>query len=171
MGKFIAALEHPAPGQEDFEVKKPFIQGHQVEHIWLSDVRFVGNLFQGRIDNQPRKIAGLKIGEMASVKPNEISDWLFIDKWESSERESPQWESWQWESSPRESIRPEPHVTILPERRGIYPAIDTRGQGKKEQRLRFSLSGPGLSDCLRGLCTRQGSNLQPYDPKSYTLSN
>jgi hypothetical protein len=29
----------------------------------------------------------------------------------------------------------------------------------------------GLSDCLRGFCTRQGSNLQPYDPKSYTLSN
>ena len=56
VGKFIAALEHPAAGQQDFEVKKPFIQGHQVEHIWLSDVRFVGNLFQGRIDNQPRKI-------------------------------------------------------------------------------------------------------------------
>jgi uncharacterized protein YegJ (DUF2314 family) len=79
VGRFIAALEHPAPGQEDFEVKKPFIQGHQVEHIWLSDVRFVGDLFQGRIDNQPRKIAGLKIGEMASVKPNEISDWLYIE--------------------------------------------------------------------------------------------
>jgi len=55
VGKFIAALEHPAPGQEDFEVKKRFIQGHQVEHIWLSDVRFVGDLFQGRIDNQPSK--------------------------------------------------------------------------------------------------------------------
>jgi uncharacterized protein YegJ (DUF2314 family) len=79
VGKFIAALEHPAAGQQDFEVKKPFIQGNQVEHIWLSDVRFVGNLFQGRIDNQPRKIVGLKIGETASVKPNEISDWLFVD--------------------------------------------------------------------------------------------
>ena len=45
----------------------------------MSDVRFVGNLFQGRIDNQPRKIVGLKIGETASVKPNEISDWLYVD--------------------------------------------------------------------------------------------
>jgi uncharacterized protein YegJ (DUF2314 family) len=79
VGKFIAALTHPAAGQEDFEVKKPFIQGNQVEHIWLSDVQLVGNLFQGRIDNQPRKISGLKMGEMVSVKPNEISDWLYID--------------------------------------------------------------------------------------------
>ena len=37
--KFITALKHPAPGQQDFEVKKPFVQGDQVEHIWLSDVR------------------------------------------------------------------------------------------------------------------------------------
>jgi uncharacterized protein YegJ (DUF2314 family) len=62
VGKFITALKHPAPGQQDFEVKKPFVQGNQVEHIWLSDVRFVGNRFQGRVDNQPRKIQGGEVG-------------------------------------------------------------------------------------------------------------
>jgi uncharacterized protein YegJ (DUF2314 family) len=79
VGEFIAALNHPAPGQKDFEVKKPFIQNGQVEHIWLSDVQFVGNRFQGRVDNQPRKIQGLKLGQLVSVKPSEISDWLYID--------------------------------------------------------------------------------------------
>jgi len=79
VGEFIAALKHPAPGQQDFEVKKPFIQNGQVEHIWLSDVQFVGNRFQGRVDNQPRKIQGLKLGQLVSVNPNEISDWLYID--------------------------------------------------------------------------------------------
>ena len=80
VGRFIAALKHPAPGQQDFEVKKPFIQGDQVEHIWLSDVQFVGNRFQGRVDNQPRKIRGLKLGQLVSVNPNEISDWMYVDK-------------------------------------------------------------------------------------------
>jgi uncharacterized protein YegJ (DUF2314 family) len=79
VGEFIAALNHPAPGQQDFEIKKPFIQKGQVEHIWLSDVQFVGNRFQGRVDNQPRKIQGLKLDQLVSVKPNEISDWLYID--------------------------------------------------------------------------------------------
>ncbi len=79
VGEFIAALKHPAPGQQDFEVKKRFIQSGQVEHIWLSDVQFVGNRFQGRVDNQPRKIQGLKLGQLVLVKPNEISDWLYID--------------------------------------------------------------------------------------------
>ena len=43
--KFIAALKHPGAGEQDFEIKKPFVQGDQVEHIWLSDVRLVGNRF------------------------------------------------------------------------------------------------------------------------------
>ncbi len=77
--KFVAALEHPGPGQQDFEVKKPFIQGNQVEHIWLSDVQLVGKHFQGRIDNQPRKISGLKLGQIVSVHLKDISDWLYID--------------------------------------------------------------------------------------------
>ena len=79
VGEFIAALKHPAPGQDDFEVKEPFIQNGQLEHIWLSDVQFAGNRFQGRVDNQPRKIKGLKPGQLVFVKPNEISDWLYID--------------------------------------------------------------------------------------------
>jgi uncharacterized protein YegJ (DUF2314 family) len=79
VGQFIDALKHRAPGQQDFEIKKPFIQGNQVEHIWLSDVQLVGNRFQGRIDNQPRKVEGLKLGQIVSVKPKQISDWLYID--------------------------------------------------------------------------------------------
>jgi uncharacterized protein YegJ (DUF2314 family) len=79
VGKFITALEHPGAGQQNFEVKKPFIQGNQVEDIWLSDVRFVGNRFQGRIDNQPRKIEGLNLGQIVSVEPHEISNWLYVD--------------------------------------------------------------------------------------------
>jgi uncharacterized protein YegJ (DUF2314 family) len=80
VSKFIAALKHPRAGEQDFEVKKPFIQGNQVEHMWLADVQFVGNRFQGRIDNEPRKIHGPKMGQLVSVDPNEISDWMYIDQ-------------------------------------------------------------------------------------------
>src|SRR5258708_29209764 len=74
VGAFITALRHPAPDQKDFEIKKPFIQNGQIEHIWLSDVQLVGNRLQARVDNQPRKIQGLKLGQVVSVDPKEISD-------------------------------------------------------------------------------------------------
>ncbi len=79
VGVFIQALEHPAAGQADFEVKKPFRQGDVVEHMWLADVTFSGNRFHGRVDNMPRKITGVKMGDRVSVNPNEISDWAFVE--------------------------------------------------------------------------------------------
>jgi len=33
IGKFIAALKHPEPGQRDLEIKKAFIQGRQSDRI------------------------------------------------------------------------------------------------------------------------------------------
>jgi len=79
IGKFIAALKNPEPGQRDFEIKKTFIQGSQMERLWLSDVRFVSGHFQGRVDDKPRNIRELKLGQLVSVNPNQISDWLYVD--------------------------------------------------------------------------------------------
>jgi len=79
VGVFMQALVHPVAGQSDFEVKKPFIQGDVVEHLWLSGVSFSGNRFHGYVDNVPHKIKGLKMGDRVSVNPNEISDWAYIE--------------------------------------------------------------------------------------------
>ena len=79
VGVFIAALQNPATGQHDFEVKKPFVKDGEVEHIWLSHVEFSGNRFHGLVDNHPKKIRGLKFGDRVSVNPDEISDWAFVD--------------------------------------------------------------------------------------------
>jgi uncharacterized protein YegJ (DUF2314 family) len=79
VGEFIKALQHPTAGQTDFEVKKPFAEGNDVEHIWLSDIEFAGGRFKGKVDNAPMKIHGLKIGQVVSVNPDEISDWAYVD--------------------------------------------------------------------------------------------
>lgn len=79
VGTFIAALRNPTAKQHDFEVKKPFVQGSDVEHIWLSNVTYSGNRFHGDVDNHPRKIKGLKFGQHVSVNPDEITDWAYID--------------------------------------------------------------------------------------------
>ena len=78
VGQFIAALQHPAPGETGFAVKKLFVKDGKAEHIWLADVQFSGNRFHGFVDNRPVNIAGLKVGTRVSVNPDEISDWLFI---------------------------------------------------------------------------------------------
>ena len=79
VGKFITALQHPVAGQHDFQVKKLFIKNGKGEHIWLANVKFVGNRFVGIVDNKPVNIPGLKIGAKASLNPDEVFDWSYVD--------------------------------------------------------------------------------------------
>ena len=81
VGQFITALQHPQPGQKDFQVKKFFVakDGSNSEHIWLADIHFTGNRLQGVVDNKPAYIKGLKIGAKASVNPDEVSDWSYVE--------------------------------------------------------------------------------------------
>ena len=76
---FIAALEHPKKSQRDFQVKKPFVHDGVVEHLWLSKITFTGGRFHGQVDNKPREMTGIKMGDRVSVNPNEITDWAFVD--------------------------------------------------------------------------------------------
>lgn len=76
---FIAALKSPAPGRGSFTVKKPFKDGGQVEHIWLSNASFDGTRFSGRVDNEPADVKNVRFGQIATAGKDEISDWFYIE--------------------------------------------------------------------------------------------
>ncbi len=79
VGQFITALQHPGPGMKDFQVKKLFVKDGKGEHIWLANVKFIGNRFVGVVDNRPVNIPGLKVGMKVAVNPDEIFDWPYVD--------------------------------------------------------------------------------------------
>ena len=79
VGDFIAVLRSPKDTQRRFAVKKPFVEGDSVEHIWLNDVSFDGYRFHGKVDNEPVDIKGVSLGDEVAVWPNEISDWMYIE--------------------------------------------------------------------------------------------
>lgn len=76
--KFIAVLRSPKANQERFAVKKPFVEGDKVEHIWLTAVSYDGRLFHGKVDNEPVDIKGTRVGQEVTVAANEISDWMYV---------------------------------------------------------------------------------------------
>jgi len=77
--KFVKALSSPKGNQSRFGVKKPFVEGDKVEHIWLKDVSFDGKLFHGKVDNAPVDIKGARLGQEVTVSPKEISDWMYVE--------------------------------------------------------------------------------------------
>lgn len=79
-GTMISALMSPKPGQSSFSVKVAFSDGGEVEHMWLSPVRFDGTNFQGEVNNDPEKVQAVKIGQMVTIAPEKISDWMYVEK-------------------------------------------------------------------------------------------
>lgn len=71
------------PGLNVSCVKAAFSQKHPdsgeliVEHMWLNEIDFDGDLVKGILINQPNDLTNIEVGDYVDVPLNEISDWLF----------------------------------------------------------------------------------------------
>lgn len=78
LGFFMAALRAKKPGDSSFAIKKGFVEGDHVEHLWIRDVSYDGKNFHGKIDNQPVEVKNVRQGQRMTVAPREVSDWMFV---------------------------------------------------------------------------------------------
>jgi uncharacterized protein YegJ (DUF2314 family) len=62
-----------------FAIKKPFTAGKGDEHIWLNEVSWDGKVFSAVVNNEPVDTKEVKLGDRVQVKPEELSDWMFIE--------------------------------------------------------------------------------------------
>lgn len=76
--EFLTALEAKDPASTGFSVKKPFEAREGKEHLWISDVAWDGKKFTGTVGNEPVNVPGLALGQAVEVKPEELSDWMYI---------------------------------------------------------------------------------------------
>lgn len=77
--ELITALQNPKPTMDGFAVKKPFRAGGGFEHIWVGEVRWDGSAFTGTVNNEPVDTKEVRFGQTVTVRPDEISDWMYID--------------------------------------------------------------------------------------------
>ncbi len=51
-----------------------------VEHMWITDVGFDGDLIYGKLVNEPNELTNIKNGDAVSVPLSHLSDWLFVSQ-------------------------------------------------------------------------------------------
>ena len=78
LGFFMAALRAKKNGDTVFEIKKGFIDGDKVEHLWIKRVTYDGKKFHGEIDNRPNEVSNVRLGEHVTVAPQDVTDWMFL---------------------------------------------------------------------------------------------
>jgi uncharacterized protein YegJ (DUF2314 family) len=78
LGFFMAALRAKKNGDTEFEIKKGFIDGDKVEHLWIKRVTYDGKNFRGQIDNRPNEVSNIHMAERVTVAPQDVTDWMFL---------------------------------------------------------------------------------------------
>jgi uncharacterized protein YegJ (DUF2314 family) len=48
-----------------------------VEHMWINDIDFDGEIVSGTLANDPNQLSNIKNGDFVQVPLNQVSDWLF----------------------------------------------------------------------------------------------
>jgi uncharacterized protein YegJ (DUF2314 family) len=75
---FMAAVRAKKNGDTAFEIKKGFVDGDKVEHLWIKVASFDGKNFHGKIDNQPIDVNNAHSGQRVTVAPPDVDDWMFL---------------------------------------------------------------------------------------------
>lgn len=78
LGFFMAVLRAKKEGDTVLEIKKAFVDGDKVEHLWIRKVTYDGKNFHGQVDNQPAEIGNVHAGQRVTVAPREVNDWMFL---------------------------------------------------------------------------------------------
>jgi len=73
---FIADLQ--SGRSENYAVKAPIEDAGEIEHFWLTDVKFANGEFTGTISNEPGMVSNVEMGQPWTVAKTEISDWMYM---------------------------------------------------------------------------------------------
>jgi len=76
---FVSRLESPPETQVHIGLKGRFVDGAEVEHIWLDDVEHTDGKFAGSIANEPLNVHHVKLAQRVTLEAEEVSDWMAID--------------------------------------------------------------------------------------------
>ena len=78
LAKFWKAFESPGPDERGFELKVALPYGrNSTEHIWTKDIERRDGKISGVINNVPRDVKTVRLGQRIEIRDEQISDWTF----------------------------------------------------------------------------------------------
>lgn len=76
---FLSTAAAPKPGMEGFAVKVAIHDGDNVEYFWITPFTAKDGKFSGEINNKPRSVRSVKLGQTVTFDQSEIVDWTYMD--------------------------------------------------------------------------------------------
>jgi|SRR5438876_299164 len=81
IGIFLRRIARRPPASQTYaSIKLRFGDSLLGEHIWLDSVRFDGHRLHGQVNEDAVQVEGVRQGQWASTRPDQISDWMIVDR-------------------------------------------------------------------------------------------
>jgi len=80
LSEFLALADAPKASTSLFAVKVGIpAKGNVVEYFWIGPFTRENGRFSGKIDNEPRSVEGLRLGDRITFDQDQIVDWLYLE--------------------------------------------------------------------------------------------
>jgi uncharacterized protein YegJ (DUF2314 family) len=76
---FLSVAAAPKPGMEGFAVKVAIREGDKAEYFWITPFTSKDDEYSGAINNTPRAVRSVKLGQTITFHQSDIVDWMYMD--------------------------------------------------------------------------------------------
>jgi uncharacterized protein YegJ (DUF2314 family) len=77
--EFLVLAANPRPSMVGFAVKVAIREGEDAEYFWIHPFDHAAGQFSGLLNNTPRSVRNVKMGDKIKFTEREIVDWMYMD--------------------------------------------------------------------------------------------
>jgi uncharacterized protein YegJ (DUF2314 family) len=77
---FLAKAKAPVSGTVGYSLKVGITQENNTEYFWVGDFKQTESGFSGIINNDPRMVKNIRLGQVYNFPKEHIVDWTYFDR-------------------------------------------------------------------------------------------
>jgi len=77
---FLSKATQLPAGTSAYALKVRVQEGRDTEYFWVEEFTWSDGSFTGRINNEPRLVKGIKLGQVYKFSRSQIADWKYFDE-------------------------------------------------------------------------------------------
>jgi uncharacterized protein YegJ (DUF2314 family) len=81
LDEFLETAKRGDGNHSGFALKVAISQGNDIEYFWVNNFASTGSgMFEGEINNEPRTVKSVRLGQRYSFPRANVVDWMYVDK-------------------------------------------------------------------------------------------
>lgn len=77
---FLTKAKQLPAGTSAYALKVRVQEGRDTEYFWVEEFTWTDGSFTGRINNEPRLVKSIKLGQIYKFSRSQIADWKYFDE-------------------------------------------------------------------------------------------